>query len=308
MLQLRGVKAPRIGSLHMEMIPAFYFDADRLQALADEHREAYRAAHPFPHVVIDGLFPPDVLRLLVDEFPRPDDIAWNMHGPGPTRRADDPRLEKLQTSDERLFPAFTRHVMGQLNSHGFLRFLESLTGVTGLIPDSAFNSCGLHSTGLGGKLMVHIDADRHSLGRRFHQRINAIVYLNTDWMEEYGGHLELWDFETRRCAQRVLPVANRLVVFDTGTRSLHGHPHPLTCPEGRRRNSLAAYFYVLERPHDDTYTGFQNDAGWVATTPDDFAVMHAPKERLIRAVKQVTPPILIDLYRRLIGTSRRPRA
>lgn len=47
---------------------------------------------------------------------------------------------------------------------------------------------------------------------------DRLIYLNKDWREEYGGHLELWDREARTCRTRILPLFNRTVVFSTAGR------------------------------------------------------------------------------------------
>ena len=49
----------------------------------------------------------------------------------------------------------------------------------------------------------------------------------------------------RRCVQRITPMFNRAVIFETSVSSFHGHPDPL--PWGPRR-SLACYYYVPDRP------------------------------------------------------------
>ena len=76
------------------------------------------------------------------------------------------------------------------------------------------------------------------------RRANLLVYLNEDWPDEYGGHLELWD-RRRGCVQRIAPLFNRTVLFLTDRQSLHGHPHPVTCPPERVRKSLALYYYTV---------------------------------------------------------------
>lgn len=254
----------------MKTIPAFYFDPADLARRATAQRESFLGAKPFQHVVLEDFLPRDVIELLVREFPGPDDIAWEMHGPGRTQWSRDKRIAKLATSDETKFGAFTRHFMAQLNSATFVRFLEELTGIPEILPDVTYSHCGLHSTGPGGRLMMHTDVNRHPHGTKMHQILNLIVYLNEDWKEEYGGHLELWD-ENRRPVQRYLPSANRAVLFNTGTKSLHGHPHPLTCPPDRRRNSLAVYYYLRDRPSSEEYVGMQRSVHWVAATAEDKA-------------------------------------
>jgi len=262
----------------MQTIPAYYFDRDELARLAERHREAFRTAQPFQHVVLDDFLPRQVLELLVAEFPGPDDIEWEMHGPGRTSWKRDRYVDKLATDDETRFGPFTRHFMGQLNSGTFVAFLEQLTGTKGIFPDVSYNDCGLHSTGPGGRLMMHTDVNRHPLGLKMHQYLNLLLYLNPDWKEEYGGHLELWD-RKRKPVERILPIANRVVIFNTGTRSLHGHPHPLTCPPGRRRNSLAVYYYLRERPATEEYAGLQRSVHWVPATEEDHAFARAGRAK-----------------------------
>jgi len=262
----------------MQSIPAFYFDRDELARLAARHGDAFRSARPFQHVVIDDFLPREVLQLLVREFPGPDDIPWEMHGPGRTTWARDKYIDKLATADETRFGPFTRHFMAQLNSGPFVGFLEKLTSVQGIFPDVTYNDCGLHSTGRGGRLMMHTDVNRHPLGLKMHQYLNLLLYLNPDWKEEYGGHLELWN-EGRVPMQRILPIENRVVIFNTGTRSLHGHPHPLTCPPGRRRNSLAVYYYLRERPASEEYAGAQHSVHWVPATEEDRAFARAGRDK-----------------------------
>jgi hypothetical protein len=206
-----------------------------------------------------------------------------MHGPGRTEWKRERDSAKLANDDETKFAPFTRHFMGQLNSGVFLAFLEKLTGIEGLIPDPTFGSCGMHSTGRGGRLMMHTDVNRHPHGCAMHQVLNLILYLNEDWKEEYGGHLELWD-EARKPVRKILPVANRVALFHTGTRSLHGHPHPLTCPPGRRRNSLAVYYYLRDRPATEDYAGMQRSVHWF---PDREEDLQYARERTAKAVAEL---------------------
>jgi len=75
-----------------------------------------------------------------------------------------------------------------------------------------------------------------------------LVYLNKDWQEEWGGQLELWDRDVSRCYEKIAPLFNRTVIFNTSDSSYHGHPHPLQCPQGESRKSLSFYYYTNGRP------------------------------------------------------------
>jgi Rps23 Pro-64 3,4-dihydroxylase Tpa1-like proline 4-hydroxylase len=126
--------------------------------------------------------------------------------------------------------------------------LGQLTGIDDLIVDAQLLGGGVHLVKPGGVLRVHADFRRH-LSYNLERRLNLLLYMNPDWREEYGGHLELWDREMKTCVERVLPIANRCVVFNTTDDSYHGHPRPLACPEGMLRCSIALYYYTADRPN-----------------------------------------------------------
>lgn len=283
----------------MNTIPSFYFDLEYLEALASQYRESFKKGVPFPHVVIDNFLPENILNVLINEFPAPDQIEWTVWGPGLTKQTHNKYIEKIGTSDETKFRDFTRHFMSQLNSGVFLSFLEKLTPFERIIPDPTYNGCGLHSTGRGGKLMIHTDTNRHPVYEgRFHQCLNLIFFLNKDWKEEYGGHLELWNRDATQCVKKILPIANRCVIFDTGSISYHGHPHPLACPENRRRNSLALYYYVLDRCEGHYYQGIQTDVHWVPVTSQDR--IYQRMEKFKNTMRRFVPPIVFDLKNRFL--------
>ncbi|MBU2887588.1 2OG-Fe(II) oxygenase [Gilvimarinus agarilyticus] len=110
-----------------------------------------------------------------------------------------------------------------------------------------FTGGGFHSTLPGGKLDLHADFNIH-LRNGLDRRINLILFLNKDWCESYGGHLELWDENLAAQPKRVLPVFNRAVIFGTTDFTYHGQPIELNCPEDRFRKSLALYYYSNGRP------------------------------------------------------------
>jgi hypothetical protein len=83
--------------------------------------------------------------------------------------------------------------------------------------------------------------------------------MSKDWIPEWGGSLGLWshDEEGNSCGELVKTVDcifNRAVIFNTTQNSWHGLPEPITCPEDRTRNSLAAY-YVGEANSDASDRG-----------------------------------------------------
>ena len=202
--------------------------------------EQYAAAEPFPHIVLDGLFDDDALDAVLREFPDRDAMKW--------REFDSPTEKKLGYYHETSRISKTvRDFLDAMNAFEMLVWLEAVTGIEGLIPDPYFGGGGLHQIEPGGFLKVHADFNVHPK-LNIDRRLNMLVYLNKDWRDEYGGHLELWDRDAKSCRTKILPAFNRTVIFSTSDTSFHGHPHPLTPPPGVTRKSVSLYYYTAGRP------------------------------------------------------------
>lgn len=240
-------------------------DHDRLERIAEASRDAYVSARPFPHACIDDFVTPDVVDRLLAEYPEPDsELEWRRIR-STTRDGRVAQDGKLGFSDEtQLGPTLCR-LFWELNSGRFLRVLEKLTGIEALIPDPQLVGGGLHQSLPGALLRVHADFTKHP-ETKLDRRLNLILFLNRDWDESYGGHTELWERDMSACVERVLPVAGRCLVFNTTADSFHGHPEPLTCPDGRTRKSLALYYYTNGRPRDEDVG--RRRTNW-RTTPDE---------------------------------------
>jgi Rps23 Pro-64 3,4-dihydroxylase Tpa1-like proline 4-hydroxylase len=218
------------------------FDDERVTNLAAQLHAAYTSADPFPHTVIDDFLPVELAERILGAFPRPEQLNWH--------HFDKHHSKKLATRGDARLPELLHDVLMHFNSAACLRFLEGVTGITGLLPDPYFEGGGLHQIEPGGWLKIHTDFNYHKT-LRLDRRINLILYLNKDWREEYNGHLELWDRSVTRCVRKVLPLFNRCVVFNTTDWSYHGHPEKLACPPGMTRKSLALYYYTNGRPKEE---------------------------------------------------------
>lgn len=207
-------------------------------------RAQFESGQPFPHIAIDGLFDDADLDAVLRAFPSSDAMRqWLAF--------DNQHEKKLGFFHERSkVPAVIREFLNWMNSFEMLLWLEALTGIEGLIPDPYFGGGGLHQIEPGGFLKVHADFNVHP---KLHldRRLNLLVYLNKDWRDEWGGHLELWDADAMECRERIAPRFNRTVVFATTDRALHGHPHPLQSPPGVTRKSVSLYYYTAGRPVEE---------------------------------------------------------
>jgi 2OG-Fe(II) oxygenase superfamily len=270
--------------------PLFVLDPERLERLAKEDCRSYADAQPFPHIVLDDFLPAEVLRRVVSEFPKPGQINWIDY--------ETAEEKKLASKEETQMRPWTRLLLYQLNSSVFLNFLEQLTGIEGLIPDPYFWGGGLHQIERGGFLKIHADFNTHPRFK-LDRRLNLLLYLNEEWKEEYGGDFQLWDREMTRCVRSVLPIFNRCVIFSTTSTSYHGHPDPVTCPEGMTRKSLALYYYTNGRP--DESCAVETHGTLFRLRPGERLVL----ERKVRAfIRRLTPPIVFDIRDSLRRLSR----
>lgn len=197
-------------------------------------------AKPFPHIVLSGILDAKELQTLVNEFPDVDadkDVKY---------RGAHEHKDVICARDKLSY--HTNRIIDKLNSDTFCSWLNELTGIEEqLRADHKLMGGGLHESPRGGYLMLHADFNKH-YETGLDRRVNVLVYLNADWPEEYGGHVELWDYELKEKPVRVLPTLGTVVIFNTTDYSWHGHPDPNNCPDNRRRMSLALYYYSKGRP------------------------------------------------------------
>ncbi len=210
------------------------FDFERLEEIAEQRKEDFTSADPFPHTVIDDFLPAEIAEKVLAEYPTPD-AKWIHYSHFNER--------KLGLTDIGLMGPTTQTVFDALWSSRFLAFLEKLSGIEELITDPELDGGGLHQTLPGGFLNNHVDFLVHNKRPSWSRQINLLIYLNKDWKSEWNGDLEIWDSEMKRRVAEVVPVFNRCVIFHTQRRSFHGHPHKLCCPAGNSRKSLILYYY-----------------------------------------------------------------
>ncbi|MGE0527787.1 MAG: 2OG-Fe(II) oxygenase [Bdellovibrionales bacterium] len=208
-------------------------------------KDQYEQAKPYPYIELDGLFNEELLDEAVKAFPEKTDKIWDIR--------NDPEIQvKYRTNwqTEADIPPSTLMLVQILNSGRFIRMLSTLTGIPGLIPDYYFTGGGLNQIFRNGELAIHVDGTI-SDQMQLYRRINVILFLNRNWQDEWGGHLELWDEKKTRCEARIKPDFNKLAIFTTNDKTYHGHPHPLTCPEDQSRKSLILYYYTATRPESE---------------------------------------------------------
>lgn len=221
--------------------------SDAVRADTAGWRAAFDAAQPFRHVVIDDFLAPEFAQALLAEFPRFEDGNSVGDDGLPGGKSVLERMAAISPSYRRLDVT--------IQGREFLDFVSTLTGIPDLLYDPFYLGGGTHENRDGQALQAHIDFNYHP-SERWHRRLNLIVYLNEGWRPDWGGNLELFrdPYVDRAPAQRIAPVFNRCVIFETTEHSWHGFDRIQLPPEeaGRSRKSVALYFYSRERPAAET--------------------------------------------------------
>lgn len=263
----------------------FFLPRDKMKEIAASAGDSYRNAKPFPHIVFDDFMDRAVLDAVLAEFPAPGQIRW--------QKFDNAKEIKFASSVDANFGPMTRLLLYHLNSITFLDFLTAVTGIPDLIADPHFEGGGLHQIRRGGKLGIHADFNKHAR-YGLDRRLNVLLYLNKDWKDEYGGHLELWDRSMTKCEAKILPIFNRMMIFSTTDFTYHGHPDPLQCPEDRTRKSLALYYFTNGRPAEEL--SGQHSTLFRERSKGDFRLTMA--QRVKRIANDLTPPIIARQLKR----------
>jgi Rps23 Pro-64 3,4-dihydroxylase Tpa1-like proline 4-hydroxylase len=264
------------------LVPSQVLDVERLMQIAAARSSDYRGAAPFPHIMLDGLFSNALLDQAVAELPAAS-AKWTTY--------NTVNESKQVCSDAGLFGPTAEIIVHALNSAPFVRFLERLTGITGLIPDPHLHAAGYMKVSPGGFLGLHYDfATQREL--KLDRRINVLLYLNRDWDPAWGGALELHSndpvTQPGHKEVRIEPFFNRMAIFNT-PNALHGHRQPLTCPKGRARLCLSWYYYTAPPV-----------PGWAARSKAvEFRGPMDARRYAIRAANLLTPPIVFEVARKV---------
>lgn len=225
-----------------------FINSKYLNGLVDLNNE-YKNNYPFPHIVLDDFFNKQILENIFDDLSILSD----------QKKVDFENNIKKKISFENVddFPENIRKIFYFLNSGQFLNWMNHVSGIKEkLIADPDFFGGGVHKCFKGGYLKVHTDYHKHPT-THLDRRINALVYLNQNWIENYGGHLELFDKNNlTESKKKILPIFNRFVAFSTTDVSFHGHPDPLSCPDEKQRYAIATWYYSNGR--DDVNKSFLN--------------------------------------------------
>jgi Rps23 Pro-64 3,4-dihydroxylase Tpa1-like proline 4-hydroxylase len=204
-------------------------------------RAEFRSAKPVPYVKIDNFLDDQAARRIVAAYP-----SLDLAGTQGTTFAAVNERKKIQICDSNKFASPVAALSDFLASPKFLADLSYITCMPNVLADPELLGGGIHLTGPGGHLDVHIDFN-YIEDRKLHRRLNLLLYLNETWDPSWGGQFQLWNEDVTKCEATFDPVFNRCVIFETSEISFHGVV-PIANSAKHPRRSFATYYYTREAP------------------------------------------------------------
>lgn len=241
-----------------------------------QYTAQYQAGKPYHYIGIDNFLPLEVAEKVYEEALATDQKP-------PEHSSAQEHLKASYNPD--ILPEYTRLVFNALNSQSFIRFLEEMTGINGLITDPYFKGGGIHRTSNGGYLGIHADFNHHKQ-MNLERRLNVLIYLNPDWKPEYGGSFEVWTDDMKEKVASFPPIMNRMCCFSTSSTSMHGNPEPINHPEGQPRISIALYYYTA------TWTDSHIAHSTLFRPRPGTADQRTSKQGRLKTMRKYTPPVL----------------
>lgn len=213
---------------------------------------------PFKHIQIDNFFSEELIEKCLKNFPENNSKDWQE-----TNNKEIEIKKRTNWQSEFDIPEWIIEAVRIMNSSIFLKAMAEKIWIKKIIPDPYFTWWWLNLTLKDWLLDIHVDWNYHD-STWLNRRLNAILYLNKDWDERWGWEFELWENDLSKCAKKISPLLNRLVIFDSHDLSFHWSPNPLKCDENTWRKSIILYYYTKEeRPKDQTNVKEPHSALWM---------------------------------------------
>jgi Rps23 Pro-64 3,4-dihydroxylase Tpa1-like proline 4-hydroxylase len=200
----------------------------------DTLKNHFNNASPTSMIVVDDFFPEDTAKVLSQELDSVDVTSCRKFTRNGSYMEEYNDLSTLPEAEE---------VVAQLHSQSFMKWLSASTGIDNLIPDPYLVGAGYSRSFRGDSLKNHVDFNWNDT-LKLYRALTLIVYISEDWEEEWGGHLEFNEFQSKQTLNKILIKWNRAVIWKHHETCFHGYPTPITCPQDRSRKTLRVFYYV----------------------------------------------------------------
>ena len=223
-------------SLMEQIVELYYYgvvDPVIPKNLGKDQINFYSGEKPFPYAMIDNALNADFAAEVQKEILEIEDEAWD--------RYDNPFEQKYTFRDKHSLPRYSAKLFELLESPMMIRAITDLFSIP-VVPDPYRHFWGIHKYDDGDYLDIHVDAGVHpKCGAK--KQVTLGIYLSKDWKDENMGNLELWegtnagrdDAEITKKRISILPIFNRMILFECNDYSWHGNPERVVCKNGEKR-------------------------------------------------------------------------
>lgn len=213
---------------------------DRLEKNKEELRLSYLTNQPFSYLVIDDFCDVEKLKELKSQIPELNNKSRDYMFAN----------NKFEKSNYKELGPLFQEIYEDLKSERFNKFLSFISAKEVFV-DPKNHGGGLHQGKKNSFLDMHLDFNYHPINTQWYRQMNLLLYLNSDWKEEYKGQLRIEDLRSGEAKQLEVPF-NRMIIQECGPYTLHGYDMT-AFPEGDFRTSIATYAYTnhvrhLEKP------------------------------------------------------------
>jgi len=238
----------------------------------------YNTNAPYPHCAVENILDESFAKLCQTEILNIPNSFWD--------RYDNPFEQKYTLRNKNDLPHNCQKLFDILTSQETLNILSNIVGEK-IFNDESKNWWGIHTYKDGDYLDIHSDAGNHPITKQ-KKHITLGIYLSSNWKEQNGGHLEIWDGDTVlkdnaalfKCYNRILPSFNKMIMFTNTINAWHGNPDPVVIKNNEKRVFLTLS-YISEKHTDEMQNN--REKAFFVPRPNDPVNIEKDKLRLLRA-------------------------
>lgn len=196
--------------------------------------EDFNSVIPLPMIQVKDFLPKSVAHSLYSESQTIPNEHWTEFTRNGSFMKECKKLE---------YAPVAFNLVAYLHSSAFIKNLEQITRISGLIPDPHLVGAGYSRSFTGDTLKKHTDFNWND-SLKLHRALSLIIYLNPDWNPAWGGALDFYDRSGKTIVRSNPCLFNSCLIWKYDKYGFHGYESPLTCPENSPRTTFRLFYYV----------------------------------------------------------------
>lgn len=216
-------------------------------------KETFFMNKPFPHLVLDDFLEENFYEEITKKMSEKKYILKK----GKSFNSEIESNKKISLNES--LPEYISKITKVLNSNEWIEILKKLTGITSLKSTNVGNTllANYHEMGTNGFLGSHVDHSTDPSNGLPHV-LNIILYLSSDWKENFGGATLLYDKKGKKIVSKIKYKKNRAVVFLHTPYSFHGVERLKNNKSLKRKTLYVDYYSESMKPFENFDLDFPN--------------------------------------------------